>query len=130
MQLPLAPLQQGLSPRPRHSQATCEPGRKKGETNLIIISVRRWRSRKPGPTPPHCLAPVHSFCIFQLGLENMLLADALALKGEVPAWRSPVAFRAPAQHRPAPGGPLVTHILLLQGGRLQEQCWAQPAGRC
>lgn len=128
VQLPPAPLQQGLYPR--HAQATCEAGRKKGETNLIIISVRRWRSRNPGPTPSRCQAPVHSPCIFQLGLENMLPADALASKGEVPARRSPVAFRAPARHRPAPGGPPVTHILLLQGGRLQEQCWAQPAGRC
>lgn len=51
-------------------------------------------------------------------------------KSKVPVWCSPITFKAPTWHRPAPGGPLVTHILLLQGSRLQEKRSPQPAGRC
>lgn len=50
-------------------------------------------------------------------------------KGKVPAQRPRVAFKTPTQHHPAPGGPPVTHILLLWGSRSQEQL-SQPAGRC
>lgn len=78
----------------------------------------------------------------KLGLGNILPIDALAMdarteegtgggeKGKVPVRCSPVTFKTPTQHCPAPGGPPVTHILLLQGSRLQEKRSPQPAGRC
>lgn len=51
-------------------------------------------------------------------------------KGKVQARCSPGTSKGPTTHGPAPGGPLVTHILLLQGSRLQEKRSPQPAGRC
>lgn len=131
-------------PSPGHLQARQE----KGETNLISICVRRWRRAENLDLDPlaHC-GHVHNTAtpppaIFQLGLGNILPIDALAMdvrteegtrggeKGKVPVQCSPLPFKAPTQHCPAPGGPLVTHILLLQGSRLQEKWSPQPAGRC